>query len=247
MTDPSEALAVALDELEAQRSAVREIGQLKRDLVSTLAHDIKGPLTSIVGFAELLEEGFLQGAEAIDAARTIRTNGQRLATLINDVVALSRVEDDQLEFASDRLNALEVLDAAVESMRAEREIDVQRDVDPAFVRGDAARLRQVFEHLLRNAIKYSPDGQPVRIVVRANGSRISIAFTDGGIGIPPEELPELFKRFARASNARKLKLAGTGVGLFIAKTIVERFDGTLTVESRLAEGSTFTITLPSAT
>ena len=237
-------LAGALDELEAQRAAVLQISQLKHDLVATLAHDIKGPLTSIVGFAELLEEGYLEGEEATDAARTIRTNAQRLATLANDMLALSRVEYGELEIADDRVDVADVLRAAIEALAAERQIEASYLKEPAFIRGDAERLRQIFDNVLRNAIKYSPGGEPVHVEMRDEDGTFTVAVRDRGIGIPPEELPKLFNRFARASNARKSKIAGTGVGLFIVKTIVERHGGSVAVQSAPGEGSTFTVSLP---
>ena len=237
-------LAAALDELELQRSAVMQISQLKHDLVATLAHDIKGPLTSIIGFAELLEEGFLEGDEATDAARTIRSNAQRLATLANDMLALSRVEHGELEIADDRVDLVDVLRSTVEAVAAERAIDLVIDVKTALVRGDAERLRQVFDNLVRNAIKFSPGGEPVRVHVSEQGTGFSVTVQDQGIGIPPDEVSKLFNRFARASNARKAKIAGTGVGLFIVKTIVERHGGSVGLNSTIGSGSTFNVNLP---
>ncbi|MGC2131303.1 MAG: HAMP domain-containing sensor histidine kinase [Candidatus Aquilonibacter sp.] len=237
-------LAGALDELELQRSAVMQISQLKHDLVATLAHDIKGPLTSIIGFAELLEEGFLEGDDATDAARTIRSNAQRLATLANDMLALSRVEHGELEIADDRVDLVDVLRSTVESVAAERPIELVTDVENALVRGDAERLRQVFDNLVRNAIKFSPGGEPVRVHVSEQGTGFSITVEDQGIGIPPDEVSKLFNRFARASNARKAKIAGTGVGLFIVKTIIERHGGSVAVNSAIGSGSTFSVSLP---
>jgi signal transduction histidine kinase len=238
------ALHASLDELEQQRSALLALSTLKSDLIATLAHDIKGPLTSIIGFAELMEEGFLQGAEAQDASRTIRTNAQRLAALANDMLALSRVEYGELEIADDRVNLRDVIERCVQEAQAERQIDVQLPLETAYVRGDAERLRQVFDNVVRNAIKYSPGGEPVAIDVRREGDRFVIAVADRGIGIPPDEMGKLFQRFGRTSNARKSKIAGTGVGLFIVKTIVERHNGSVEAKSTLAAGSTFTISLP---
>ena len=237
-------LAAALDELELQRSAVMQISQLKHDLVATLAHDIKGPLTSIIGFAELLEEGFLEGDDATDAAKTIRSNAQRLATLANDMLALSRVEHGELEIADDRVDLGDVLRATVESIGPERAIELVIDVEHPLVRGDAERLRQVFDNLLRNAIKFSPGGEPVQVRVSEQGTGFYITVQDHGIGIPPDEMSKLFNRFARASNARKAKIAGTGVGLFIVKTIVERHGGNVGVHSAIGSGSTFYVSLP---
>jgi signal transduction histidine kinase len=237
-------LQASLEELEQQRSALLQISTLKSDLIATLAHDIKGPLTSIIGFAELLEEGFLEGTDAQDASRTIRTNAQRLAALANDILALSRVEYGELEIADDRVNLRDVLQKAIAEAQAERQIDVQYDAESAYVRGDAERLRQVFDNVIRNAIKYSPNGEPVAVDVRAEGDRLFVAVADRGIGIPADEMGKLFQRFGRTSNARKSKIAGTGVGLFIVKTIVERHSGSVSVKSKLGEGSTFTIALP---
>lgn len=237
-------LAGALDELELQRAAVLQISQNKHDLVATLAHDIKGPLTSIIGFAELMEEGFLEGDDATDAARTIRTNAQRLATLANDMLALSRVESGELEIADDRVDVVDVLRSAIESVAAEREIVTAFALTHAYVRGDTDRLRQVFDNLLRNAIKFSPGGEPLRVQLDETGAGFTVAVQDRGIGIPPDEMPKLFNRFARASNARKAKIAGTGVGLFIVKTIVERHGGNVAAQSTLGAGSTFSVALP---
>ncbi len=237
-------LAASIDELERQRASVLELNQLKNDLIAVLAHDIKGPLTSIIGFAELLEEGFLEGEGATDAARTIRTNAQRLATLANDVLALSRVEHGELEIADERVDVLEVIRSVIELHEAERQIVLTAAVDEACVRGDADRLRQVFDNLVRNAIKYSPNGEPVEIALSSDGDVFRIDVRDRGMGIPADELPKLFERFSRASNARRAKIPGTGIGLFIVRMIVERHGGSISVESRLDSGSSFVTTLP---
>ena len=113
------------------------------------------------------------------------------------------------------------------------------------MRGDAERLRQVFDNLLRNAIKYSAPDKPIEIAIEAEADEYRVRIADRGIGIPPEDMQRLFGRFQRGSNARKAKVAGTGIGLFIVKTIVERHGGSVAVESVLGQGSTFTVTLPS--
>lgn len=237
-------LADSLGELERQRANVVDLNESKNHLIAVLAHDIKGPLTSIVGFAELLEEGYLEGDGATDAAKTIRNNAQRLATFANDVVALSRVEHGNLELAGERVNLVEVIEKVIESKSGERALEFQSDSGEAFVRGDTGRLRQVFEHLIGNAIRYSPGGEPVEVALRSGGGAYAIAIRDRGIGVPEEELPKLFGRFSRASNGRKAKLSGTGTGLFIVKRIVELHGGTVAVTTKPGDGSTFTVTLP---
>ena len=238
-------LAASIDELERQRAIVLQLNQLKNDLIAVLAHDIKGPLTSIAGFAELLEEGYLEGPAAVDAAHTIRMNAQRLATLANDVLALSRVEHGELEIADERVDLIELIRNVVETHVAERNVHVVTKLKHAVVRGDSDRLRQVIDNLVRNAIKYSPGGNPVELSIEADGENFRIEISDRGIGIPPEDIPRLFGRFARASNAKRAKIAGTGIGLFIVKMIVERHAGTVDVKSTLGEGSTFGVVLPS--
>ena len=238
-------LAASMEELQRQRTSVLQLNQLKNDLIAVLAHDIKGPLTSIVGFAELLEEGYLEGDAATDAARTIRSNAQRLATLANDVLALSRVEHGELEIADERVDLVKLIEEAIDLHANVRTIEFDHAVDAACVRGDSERLRQVFDNLLRNAIKYSPNGEEIRIDLRPEGTAFVASVTDGGIGIPPEEMERLFDRFSRGSNARRAKIAGTGIGLFIVKMIVERHGGEVAVESKVGEGSRFDVRLPS--
>ncbi len=237
-------LAASIEELQRQRISVLQLNQLKNDLIAVLAHDIKGPLTSIVGFAELLEEGFLEGDAATDAARTIRSNAQRLATLANDVLALSRVEHGELEIADERVDLVKLIQEAIDLHASEREITFHHDVAEAFVRGDSERLRQVFDNLLRNAIKYSPNGESVCIHVCLDGESYVASVVDRGIGIPEEERERLFDRFSRGSNARRAKISGTGIGLFIVKMIVERHGGDVSITSKVSEGSRFEVRLP---
>lgn len=237
-------LAASIGELEHQRALVLQLNALKNDLIAVLAHDIKGPLTSIIGFAELLEEGFLEGDAASDAAKTIRTNAQRLATLANDVLELSRVEHGQLEIADDCVNVAELLDGTIESHAGERAIALDRPGTKAIVRGDKARLRQVFDNLIGNALKYSAQDEPVAVTLESETGVWVITVRDRGIGIPAAEVEKVFDRFVRGSNARKAKIPGTGIGLFIVKTIVERHGGTVRATSAAGEGSCFEVRLP---
>jgi signal transduction histidine kinase len=237
-------LAASNDELRQQRSSVLALNQVKNDLIALLAHDIKGPLTSVSGFAELLKDGVLEGEDAVDAARRIHSNAQQLTTLAEDVLMLSRIEHGELEISHERIDVVVLVRSVAGGHLTERTVNVTANAQSAFVLGDDNRLRQVVENLLRNALKYSPDKSPVDIHVEAAKDRVSIAIRDYGIGIPPEDLSRLFRRFGRAWNAHASNIAGTGMGLFIVKTIAERHGGTVAVESTLGEGSCFTVTLP---
>ncbi|MHB8146292.1 MAG: sensor histidine kinase [Vulcanimicrobiaceae bacterium] len=242
--DSHDRLAASIEELERQRGNVLALNALKNDLIAVLAHDIKGPLTSIMGYAELIEEGALEGESLVDAARTIRSGANRLATLATDVLALSRIEHGDLEIADERVDLNAMLQSVVDEQDTGCDITLTSACAAAVVRGDEDRLRQVFDNLLRNAIKYAPEGSPIEIGVRQEGERFFIDVCDHGMGIPADEIPRLFERFSRASNAKKAKIAGSGIGLFIVKMIVERHGGEIAVESVLGEGSTFTVVLP---
>jgi sigma-B regulation protein RsbU (phosphoserine phosphatase) len=240
-----ERLTASIDELEDQRASVIRLNQLKNDLITVLAHDFKGPLTTILGFAELIEEGALEGDDARDAAGTIRRNVFRLTTLANDTLALSRIEHGELEIAEDAVDLIALLDEIVERTDDPERFTIATTANGATIPGDRERLRQVFENLLRNAVKYSGDEAPVSVAVRdGEDGFVRVDVTDRGIGIPSEELPALFRRFARASNAKKARIPGTGLGLFVVKTLVEKHGGKLTVHSEVDRGSTFSVSLP---
>ncbi len=231
-------------ELQSQRASVIQLNQLKDDLIAVLAHDFKGPLTTIIGFTELLEQHALEGGDAESALRTIRQSATRLASLANDTLALSHVEQGELNLAADPVNISDIVKETVEALEADREIACNVSAGDPVVRGDPARLRQVFENVIGNAIKYSPGGQPLEIRVTETDHTVRVAVSDQGIGIPADEMRFLFERFTRASNAKRSKIKGTGLGLYLAKTLVERHGGNIQVQSELNQGSTFTIVLP---
>ncbi len=231
-------------ELQSQRASVIQLNQLKDDLIAVLAHDFKGPLTTIVGFTELLEEHALEGEDADAALRTIRQSAMRLANLANDTLALSRVEQGELNLAADPVNIVDIVQEMVESLQPQRQITVSVKAHDPVVRGDPARLRQVFENIVGNAVKYSPDATPVEVRITETDRTVRIAVHDSGIGIPSDEMRFLFERFRRASNAKRSSIKGTGLGLYLAKTLVERHGGNIQVQSKLGEGSTFIVVLP---
>jgi signal transduction histidine kinase/DNA-binding response OmpR family regulator len=231
-------------ELQSQRASVIQLNQLKDDLIAVLAHDFKGPLTTIIGFTELLEQHALEGEDAEGALRTIRQSAMRLANLANDTLALSRVEQGELNLEADPVNVAEIVKETVESLSPERQIDLSISAKDPVVRGDPPRLRQVFENIMGNAIKYSAADSPVQVRVSETDRTVRVTVTDRGMGIPSDEMKFLFERFKRASNAKRSSVKGTGLGLYLAKTLVERHGGNIQVQSTLNEGSSFTVVLP---
>uniref|UniRef100_E6PI81 histidine kinase n=1 Tax=mine drainage metagenome TaxID=410659 RepID=E6PI81_9ZZZZ len=233
-----------LAELERQRANVIRLNAQKNELIATLAHDIRGPLTAIVGFGEMLADGGLEGEEATKAAETIVRNGQRLATLSDDVVALARIELGELELDIERFDIAALVTEEVEGRLAQRSIRWVVDAEDTTIVGDKRRLRQSIDNLLGNAVKYSQDDTPIVVTLHGNVNSLTLDVSDQGIGIPNDELARVFDRFARGSNARRAKIAGTGLGLFLVRTFIERHGGRISVRSAVGVGSTFSVVLP---
>ncbi|HEY4439917.1 MAG TPA: ATP-binding protein, partial [Candidatus Elarobacter sp.] len=231
-------------ELASRRDAVVELNQVKNDLIAMLAHDFKGPLTTIVGFADVLAEDERFDSESRQYLGMISSSAMRLASLATDTLALSRLEHNELALALTEVDLAGLMRDVVRVFSVTRPIDVRIVPAPLVITGDETRLRQVMENLIGNAIKYSPGGEPIEVGVRARGSGVELLVRDRGIGIPESERGKLFGRFARASNARALGIGGTGFGLYLAKTIVDLHGGTIDVESVEGQGSTFRVYLP---
>lgn len=233
-----------LHEVQTQRARVIEMNSTKDDLIAVLAHDFRGALTPIMGFSELISQGDLDGKEAKEAAATILESARRLAALAGDTLELSRVEKGELTFDERPLNVVDIVQVVAAELRGQRQVDIENRAEEPLVSCDPRRLLQVFENVIGNAIKYSPNGSPVSVVVREDEDTLCVDVIDRGIGVPAEEIPFLFERFSRASNARLSSIAGTGVGLHLTNELVRRHGGRIDVRSSLNEGSTFTVVLP---
>jgi signal transduction histidine kinase len=233
-------------ELQARRAAVVELNQVKNDLIAMLAHDFKGPLTTIVGFADVLAEDERFDEESRKFLTMISSSAMRLASLATDTLALSRLEQNELTLELEEFDLVGLVRDIVRVFSVTRTIDLRTDRPELVIGGDPGRLRQVFENLIGNAIKYSPGGEPIEVFLRAKGRGVEVSVRDHGIGIPEADKSKLFGRFARAQNARALGITGTGFGLYLTKTIVEMHGGTMSVDSVEGEGSTFRAFLPAA-
>lgn len=229
--------------LDLRQSAVLELNQTKNDLIAMLAHDFRGPLTSIVGFADLLDELDDGNSEQKEFIETIKRSAMQLSELATNTLTLSRLERSEVTLALGEVRIDDLLRSIITQYANRREVQLSMNGDVHIV-GDDERLCQVFSNLIDNAIKYSPDGSDPEVSVDGTGQSVVIRVTDRGIGIPPGEITSVFDRFSRASNARKLRISGTGFGLFLAKQIVALHGGTIALESHEGKGSTFTVTLP---
>ena len=232
------------EELASRRDAVVELNQVKNDLIAMLAHDFRGPLTTIVGFADVLADDHRIDNEARQYLEMISSSAMRLASLATDTLALSRLEQNELVLSLADVDLVALVRDVVRVFSVTRPIDLRASAGALVVNGDESRLRQVIENLIGNAIKYSPGGESIEVALRARPRGVELAVRDRGIGIPDAERSKLFGRFARASNARALGIGGTGFGLYLSKTIVDLHGGKIDVETVEGHGSTFRVLVP---
>jgi two-component system, OmpR family, phosphate regulon sensor histidine kinase PhoR len=230
---------------------LRRLENMRRDFAASVSHEIKTPLTAIKGFVETLCTGELEDREEIRRfLNIIDKHVNRLATIIDDLMQLSRIErDDEIQqIGLERCRIADVLNTAIglcSDAGGKKKIDVrlscQADLSGCF---DATLLEQAAVNLLDNAIKYSPEQSAVWIEAMTTDTEIQIHFKDRGMGIAKKHLPRLFERFYRVDKARSRGLGGTGLGLAIVKHIAQAHGGSVSVESELEKGSTFTLHLP---
>ncbi len=235
-------------ELAAKNRRLRELDELKNLFIASATHDLKTPLTSIGGYAELLagEEGL--PTEAGQMALTIEKNARRVMTMIDDLLAAASIMTGEWRIERRQTDLVAVVGEAVEAIapeaRAGRVTIARGGVASAEAAVDDRRVRQVLDNLLSNAVKYCPDGGHVDVTCHVNEDAVTITVTDTGIGIPREEQEQLFNRYFRASTAVELGIVGTGLGLANARAFAEAHGGSLECTSAAGLGSTFTLVLP---
>jgi signal transduction histidine kinase len=230
-------------------TADRRLERLRDAFVAAVSHELRTPLTSISGFLELLgdEEDSLPptGRTYLTAARR---GTARLQRIVEDLLLVAQIEADRLELYTEPVDLAELVAATVEDASAaavEKQVAITLDSGgPLPLDGDAARLRQVLDNLLSNAIKYTPAGGAISVAASDREGQRCVEIADNGIGIPHDELGQLFSRFYRASTATRRAIPGTGLGLVIARAIVETHGGSISLESREGEGTRVTVTLP---
>jgi PAS domain S-box-containing protein len=239
-----------LREREA-RARAEALNELRQEFLTVVAHELRTPVTSLLGYAELLgrriERGRITPENLQQPVRTIVEQGRRLERLTAMLLDVTRVEGDRMQLSRAPLDAAELLQRVIRglSVIAEQHTLTMRPLDrPLMILGDELRLEQVFYNLLHNAIKYSPGGSVIAVELGADDDWFTVAISDQGVGIPPDDLPHIFERFYRAGNVSTTHTAGMGVGLYLVREIVTLHGGNINVTSQLGAGSTFTIALP---
>jgi signal transduction histidine kinase len=238
------------EELRRSEEALRAANQAKDDFLAVISHELRTPLNAIVGWAQMLRKGQVPPDKQAHAIDVIHRNAVAQAMLVEDVLDVSRAAAGRLSLTLDVVDVAAVLRATVDSMRPSadaRQITLRFD-EPAglgTIRADAARLQQIAMNLLSNAVKFTPGGGRVDVTAARNGTLVEFRVSDTGIGIEPEFLPHVFDRFRQADTSTTRTHAGLGLGLSIARHLVELHGGTISVESPgPGGGSSFTVRLP---
>jgi two-component system phosphate regulon sensor histidine kinase PhoR len=229
---------------------IRRLEDVRRDFVANVSHELKTPLTAIKGFVETLLDDEAIAAELRQRFLTrIRDQCERLASIVTDLLSLSRLEAEEGRVERELLDLREPVHEAVNSLAANAEakrleVGVTMPQQAVIVSGNAEGLTLAVANLLDNAIKYSPPGKEIRVRVRELSARAVVEVEDEGPGIDPSHHGRIFERFYRVDKARSRELGGTGLGLAIVKHTALAMGGEVEVESALGKGSTFRILLP---
>jgi signal transduction histidine kinase/CheY-like chemotaxis protein/cytosine/uracil/thiamine/allantoin permease len=248
LTREIEAHERTYDQLQKAKTAAESASIAKSRFVVGMSHEIRAPLNSIFGYAQLLERDMSLPPQRQDAVRVIRRSAEHLAALIDGLLDIARIEAGRLQLSRDRIALRELLDQIVGMFRLQADakgIDFFHDYAanlPQVVHGDEKRLRQILINLLSNAIKYTPSGHAA-LHVHYRGQVCYIEVSDSGIGIAPTDLARIFEPFERGSSAGAQMAPGTGLGLTITKLLTEIMGGEISVESAPGGGSTFRVRL----
>ncbi len=237
-------------ELEAVNLKLNEVNRLKDVFLSTASHELKTPLTSVIGYGELLcdNDDRLSGEQRREFLGRLRAEAERLLGLIEDILDLSRIESGKLTLRCVSLSLSEVAHAAVETTRAlaaKQGIELVECLAASLppVELDEVKMRQVLVNLLTNAIKFSPLGGRVLVATERDGDFLRVRVTDQGPGVAPEDAPHIFELFGQGVRERGER-RGLGIGLHLVKRLTELHGGRVGVDSRMGEGSTFWVRLP---
>jgi signal transduction histidine kinase len=244
---------MAVDDLRMRASELAEAYQklaeqelARREFLTSVAHQLRTPLTVATGYLQLLQKGLMSGDQLSAGIETVSRNVQQIATLVNDILFLQEMELVLPDFQAVDMNevAHQVVDRY--SDRAdERQIDLRFTPRPGLppVSGDAKSLERALMALVDNAIKFSPEGSHVELRLRLVDGTVLVSVKDQGIGISRENLPRIFDRFYHLDRSGDELFEGIGLGLAITRQVIEQHQGTLEVDSEPGKGSTFTITL----
>lgn len=232
-------------------TALQELDRKKDEFLSVASHELRTPLTTIKGYTQLLAQTVddLEPEERATYINAVLGEIERMMGLISELLDVSRIETNRLQIHPQPIAWADFVQSRVSAFRVQHparamSFDIADEVASASVVADPDRMRQVVDNLLSNALKYSSEGTDIDVRVVVDGGVVLTSVSDYGIGIPKDEIPQLFERFHRARNVSSRYYGGLGLGLYIARAIVEAHGGNITVVSEEGKGSTFTMRLP---
>lgn len=244
-------LIEAHGELEAQNRELERVNEEKSKFLSTVSHELKTPLTSMLAFTDILKRNKNDhlSEKELEYLTVIQRNGHRLSILIDDLVDVAKFDAGTLQISINEFDVRELLDDIVQSFEPimegkQQDLRLTAPEGPILLNGDQARIAQVVTNLISNASKYSPKGTSVIVEANVAGDRLGISVSDSGQGISEEDQDKLFNPFFRVESDVESAVPGTGLGLAISRSIVELHDGEINVESELGKGSTFWVSIP---
>jgi signal transduction histidine kinase len=240
-------------ELNEANARLRELSAMKEEFLALTTHDLRSPLTVISGVINFFTSGRLgeMTAEQKNMVAMMERNTQNLIELVNDLLDASKLESGtmRLDAATIELRGLvSELQEQMHPLAREKEIALEEDVpeDLPPLRADRAKLRRVLVNLVSNALKFTPKGGRVRLGASREGAFVRVSVTDTGVGIPREDLHDIFDKYAQARSRATRSEKGTGLGLYITRQLVELHGGKISVQSEVGKGSTFSFTIPTA-
>jgi signal transduction histidine kinase len=239
-------------ELEAEEAERERLDRMKDDFVLTASHELRSPLTSVQGFAELLMmDRESLSKRQVETVEIILDNCRHLVRLLNDLLDLARSDAGRLAIRPQPTRLGPLVEDVVRTMRAQTEASEQTltaRIDPnlPLVEAEPDRIRQILVNLVTNAHEYSPERASIEVNARVADDEVEIDVIDNGPGIPPAQLEHIFERFVRGDAGLTQRVGGTGLGLAISRSLVELHGGTIAVDSEVGRGSTFAIRLPLA-
>lgn len=233
-----------MDMIEQQHEEILRSANMRVEFTANVSHELKTPLTSISGYAELIESGMAQGEQAKTFAAEIHKSANRLLTLINDIIRLSQMDAPMPDLKFEPVDLAQIAANTFEQLEmSARKADVtlQLDAKPAMVEADRQMMDELLYNLCDNAIRYNVHGGSVKLEIRPIRDKVIVCVQDTGIGISPENQEHVFERFYRVDKSRSKATGGTGLGLAIVKHIAVKHNAQIELESELGRGTRISV------
>lgn len=237
---PAGAVIVIMDITE---KAQRE--ELRREFTANVSHELKTPLTSISGFAELMKSGTVDNKDIVDFSTSIYDEAKRLISLVNDIIKISKLDENSVPFDDEPVDITQIVRLTAERLKpvADKDnITIEYNDNKAFINGNYTIVEEMIFNLVDNAVKYNKKGGKVKISVEDTGKHIKIAVSDTGIGIKKADFDKIFERFYRVDKSHSKEIGGTGLGLSIVKHGAVYHNASVDVESEIGKGTTISLT-----